>query len=68
MNVLVSGGANGLGAAVVEAVKKAGGRPYVLDRVPVDGVPHAVVDLADTRAAEKAALELAILSGAWTAW
>ncbi len=63
MNVLVTGGASGLGAAVVEAVQKAGGRSYVLDRVPVDGVPHVVVDLADTRAAEKAALELAILSG-----
>jgi NAD(P)-dependent dehydrogenase (short-subunit alcohol dehydrogenase family) len=62
-NVLVTGGANGLGAAVVAAVREAGGRPYVLDRVPVDGVPHVVVDLADTRAAEKAALELAILSG-----
>ena len=40
MNVLVTGGASGLGAAVVEAVHKAGGSPYVLDRVPVDGVPH----------------------------
>src|SRR5437660_9507143 len=63
MNVLVTGGASGLGAAVVEAVRKAGGKPYVLDRVPVDGVPHVVVDLADTRAAERAATELAMQAG-----
>jgi len=63
VNVLVTGGANGLGAAVVTAVREAGGRPYVLDREPVDGVPHVVVDLADTRAAEKATEELAIRSG-----
>ena len=52
--VLVTGGASGLGAAVVAAVREAGGRPLVLDRVPVEGVPHEVVDLADTRAAEAA--------------
>jgi NAD(P)-dependent dehydrogenase (short-subunit alcohol dehydrogenase family) len=63
MNVLVTGGASGLGAAVVAAVHEAGGKPYVLDRVPVDGVPHVVVDLADTRAAERAASELASQSG-----
>jgi NAD(P)-dependent dehydrogenase (short-subunit alcohol dehydrogenase family) len=63
MNVMVTGGANGLGAAVVAAVREAGGKPYVLDRVPVDGVPHVVVDLADTRAAEQAAQELATMAG-----
>lgn len=52
--VLVTGAASGLGAAVVHAVTAAGGRALALDRVPVPGVPHEVVDLADTRAAEQA--------------
>lgn len=51
--VVVTGGASGLGAAVVEAVAKEGGRPVVLDRVPVEG-EHRVVDLVDGRAAEAA--------------
>ncbi|HEX6075768.1 MAG TPA: SDR family oxidoreductase [Micromonosporaceae bacterium] len=51
--VLVTGGASGLGAAVAEAVAKEGGRPVVLDRVPVEG-EHRVVDLADGRATEAA--------------
>jgi len=63
VNVLVTGGASGLGAAVVAAVQKAGGKPYILDRVPVDGVPHVVVDLADTRAAERATAEIAAQAG-----
>jgi NAD(P)-dependent dehydrogenase (short-subunit alcohol dehydrogenase family) len=50
--VLVTGGASGLGAAVVDAVAERGGTPVVLDRVPVDDVDHEIVDLADTRAAE----------------
>jgi NAD(P)-dependent dehydrogenase (short-subunit alcohol dehydrogenase family) len=54
VNVLVTGGASGLGAAIVEAVAADGGKPYVLDRVPVAGIPHVLVDLADTRAAELA--------------
>lgn len=56
--VLVTGAASGLGAAVVAAVREAGGRPLALDRVAVDGVPHEVVDLADTRAAEDAVRRL----------
>ena len=57
--VLVTGGASGLGAAVVRAVAEAGGRPIVLDRVRADldlgqEVEQEVVDLADTRAAEAA--------------
>jgi NAD(P)-dependent dehydrogenase (short-subunit alcohol dehydrogenase family) len=53
--VVVTGGASGLGAAVVAAVSEAGGRPYVLDRVrPADGVAHEVVDLADTPIAQEA--------------
>jgi NAD(P)-dependent dehydrogenase (short-subunit alcohol dehydrogenase family) len=63
VNVLVTGGASGLGAAVVGAVQEAGGKPYVLDRVPVEGVPHVIVDLADTRAAERATVELATQAG-----
>lgn len=59
-NVLISGGASGLGARVVEAVSKAGGRPCVLDRAnPAAGVPFVRVDLADPRAAERATRALA---------
>ncbi|AGZ41594.1 SDR family oxidoreductase [Actinoplanes friuliensis] len=55
MNVLVTGGSSGLGAAVVDAVAKAGGTPYVIDRqAPADGVDWVECDLADTRAAEAA--------------
>jgi len=58
-NVLVTGGAGGLGAAVVGAVISAGGKPYVLDiRPPADGITSVTVDLADTAAAEQAAREL----------
>jgi len=53
--VIVTGGSSGLGAAVVAAVSKAGGRPFVIDRQPpADGVPWIECDLADTRAAEAA--------------
>ncbi|HLV57975.1 MAG TPA: SDR family oxidoreductase [Natronosporangium sp.] len=59
-NVIVSGGARGLGASVVTAVTKAGGRAGVLDRLPpAADVPHVRVDLADPRAAELATRELA---------
>jgi NAD(P)-dependent dehydrogenase (short-subunit alcohol dehydrogenase family) len=62
--VLVTGGSSGLGAAVVEAVAKSGGRPYVLDRQPpADGVAWLSCDLADTRAAEAATRELADQAG-----
>ncbi|WDZ88083.1 SDR family oxidoreductase [Micromonospora cathayae] len=62
--VLVTGGASGLGAAVVTAVARAGARPVVLDRQPPgDGVPWIECDLADTRAAEAATRELAERSG-----
>jgi NAD(P)-dependent dehydrogenase (short-subunit alcohol dehydrogenase family) len=62
--VLVTGGSSGLGAAVVEAVAKSGGRPYVLDRQPpADGVPWLACDLADTRAAEAATRDLAEQAG-----
>jgi NAD(P)-dependent dehydrogenase (short-subunit alcohol dehydrogenase family) len=53
--ILVTGGASGLGAAVVDAAVKAGWRPFVIDRQPpAEGVPWAECDLADTRAAEDA--------------
>ncbi|MEV4546315.1 SDR family NAD(P)-dependent oxidoreductase, partial [Micromonospora echinaurantiaca] len=62
--ILVTGGSSGLGAAVVTAVTKAGGRPYVLDRQPpADGVPWVECDLSDTRAAEAATRQLAERSG-----
>jgi NAD(P)-dependent dehydrogenase (short-subunit alcohol dehydrogenase family) len=53
--VLVSGGSSGLGAAIVDAVVKAGGQPVVIDRQqPAAGVPWVKCDLADTAAAEQA--------------
>ncbi|MER7168034.1 SDR family oxidoreductase [Micromonospora sp. NPDC000207] len=62
--VLVTGGSSGLGAAVVTAVARAGGRPLVLDRQPPgDGVPWVECDLADTRAAEEGTRELAEQAG-----
>ncbi|MDQ3477420.1 MAG: SDR family oxidoreductase [Actinomycetota bacterium] len=63
--VLVTGGASGLGAAVVAAVTEAGGRAVVLDRVAPDSdgthapAEHVIVDLLDRRAAERAVRELA---------
>jgi NAD(P)-dependent dehydrogenase (short-subunit alcohol dehydrogenase family) len=62
--VLVTGGSSGLGAAVVTAVAKSGGRPYVLDRQPpADGIAWLACDLADTRAAEEATRQLAEQAG-----
>lgn len=58
--VLVTGGSSGLGAATVQAVAAAGGRPAVLDRVPPPepiaalSAATELVDLADPRAAEAA--------------
>jgi NAD(P)-dependent dehydrogenase (short-subunit alcohol dehydrogenase family) len=58
-NVLVTGGASGLGAAVVEAVRQAGGRPVLIDRVPVEtDDEQETVDLSDARAAEDAVRRL----------
>ncbi len=57
--VLVTGGSSGLGAAVVRAVRSAGGAPVVLDRnAPSEPVDHALVDLVDTRAAEVAVRQI----------
>lgn len=53
--VLITGGASGLGAATVDAVRDAGGRPLVIDRVPPPAdVAHVVADLADSAATEAA--------------
>ncbi|MGO4784555.1 SDR family oxidoreductase [Cryobacterium sp. W22_MBD10_FK3] len=59
--VLVTGGASGLGAAVVAAVRSAGGQPVVLDRdqVPGDGVLSYAVDVSDRTAVAAAVLEAA---------
>lgn len=63
--VLVTGAASGLGRAVAGAVAAAGGRPLLLDRVPVDpgdGL-SVVTDLADRRASEHAVRELVARAG-----
>ena len=58
--VLVTGGSSGLGAAIVEAIRAAGGTPVVRDRMaPAGAVEHAVVDLADGTAAAAAVDEAA---------
>ncbi len=58
--VLVTGGASGLGAAVVAAVARHGGIPIALDlRAPAD----VLVDLADGRAAERAVRQAAEAAG-----
>ncbi|MFW6188370.1 MAG: SDR family oxidoreductase [Actinomycetota bacterium] len=50
--VLITGGASGLGAALVEAVRGSGGTPIVLDRdiSSLEGVTAYEVDVADTAA------------------
>lgn len=62
--VIVTGGSSGLGAAVADAVGKAGGIPVVLDRAEPDrDIAFERVDLADTRAAEDAVRRVAEASG-----
>jgi NAD(P)-dependent dehydrogenase (short-subunit alcohol dehydrogenase family) len=63
-NVLITGGASGLGAATARAVHAAGGTPLVLDRAEPDGAfEHVLVDLADSAATEHAVTELAERAG-----
>ncbi|MBB5782736.1 SDR family oxidoreductase [Nonomuraea jabiensis] len=62
-DILITGGASGLGHAVAEAVAKAGGRPLVVDLRAADGFDHAVADLADRSQAERAVRELAERAG-----
>ncbi|HEY0495691.1 MAG TPA: SDR family oxidoreductase [Kutzneria sp.] len=62
--IAVTGGASGLGAAVVRAVRKAGGRAVVLDMAePAECDDFVSVDLSDTRAAERAVREIAERGG-----
>jgi NAD(P)-dependent dehydrogenase (short-subunit alcohol dehydrogenase family) len=67
--VLVTGAASGLGRAVARAVAAAGGRPLLLDRVPVAPEPaladalSTVTDLSDRRGSEAAVGELVAAAG-----
>ncbi|WP_434443383.1 SDR family oxidoreductase [Lentzea sp. E54] len=65
-NVLVTGGAAGLGAAVADAVREAGGTPLVLDKSAPDRADFELVDLADGRAAEAAVRTLAERHGGFS--
>ncbi|MEA2293520.1 MAG: hypothetical protein QOE86_1159, partial [Solirubrobacteraceae bacterium] len=59
-NVIVTGGASGLGAAVAGAIAEAGGTPVVLDRQAAgNGSLQRIVDLSDTAAAETAVAAVA---------
>jgi NAD(P)-dependent dehydrogenase (short-subunit alcohol dehydrogenase family) len=63
-SILVTGGASGLGAATVSAVRSAGGQPLVLDlAAPADDVPYEQVDLADSAAAEAAVQSIVRANG-----
>jgi NAD(P)-dependent dehydrogenase (short-subunit alcohol dehydrogenase family) len=67
-NVIVTGGASGLGAAVARCIDDAGGTPIVLDRAePCPGIEHEIVDLADGRAAEAAVERVVARRGSLTA-
>ena len=63
--VLVTGGASGLGAAVVQAVLQAGGTPVVLDRDlrEVSAVKAIEVDVADRNAVTAAVQQAAEMMG-----
>lgn len=70
--VLVTGGASGLGSAVIDALQQAGISTVALDlKAPVQDIDHELADLADTTAAEDAVRRLAErgngLSGVFTA-
>ncbi|MEN3317278.1 MAG: hypothetical protein V7643_679 [Mycobacterium sp.] len=59
-NVIITGGASGLGAATVESVTRHGGTPLVIDRKePPADVAFAQADLADTEAVDAAVRALA---------
>ncbi|HEY7224192.1 MAG TPA: SDR family oxidoreductase [Micromonosporaceae bacterium] len=61
---LVTGGASGLGRAIVDRLLTAGEHPAVLDlKPPSQDVPYQAVDLADARAAEAAVRVLAEQTG-----
>ncbi|MCV7421271.1 SDR family oxidoreductase [Mycobacterium yunnanensis] len=62
-NVIITGGASGLGAATAEAVRRHGGTPLIIDKQPPTGpnanAAHAFADLADTDAVQAAVTSLA---------
>jgi NAD(P)-dependent dehydrogenase (short-subunit alcohol dehydrogenase family) len=59
-NIIITGGASGLGAATVEAVVRHGGTPLVIDiNTPSGDVAFAHADLADTEAVDAAVRSLA---------
>ncbi|CAM04754.1 NADP-dependent 3-hydroxy acid dehydrogenase YdfG [Saccharopolyspora erythraea NRRL 2338] len=63
-NVLITGGASGLGAATARAVAEEGGSPLVLDiAAPEIDAPHVRADLADREATEEAVHELVRKAG-----
>lgn len=63
-NVLITGGASGLGRAVAQAVAAADGTPYIIDVNPgEDGFDQETVDLADSRASEEAVRKLVERAG-----
>ena len=63
--IVVTGGASGLGAAVVEEVAARGGKPVVLDiNEPRDGHARELVDLSRAREAERAVERVAEREGA----
>ncbi|MEV4099567.1 SDR family oxidoreductase [Nonomuraea sp. NPDC049649] len=64
MNVLITGGAAGLGLATAEAVEKEGWQPLVVDvRGPDQRFEHVTADVADREQAERAVRELAGRAG-----
>jgi NAD(P)-dependent dehydrogenase (short-subunit alcohol dehydrogenase family) len=61
-NIIITGGASGLGAATVESVRRHGGTPLVIDRKePAAEVAFANADLADTGTVDAAVRTLADL-------
>lgn len=54
-NILVTGAASGLGAAVMQAVAQAGGQPWGLDRVASSDMwPYELADVSDREATQVA--------------
>ncbi|MCM6772120.1 SDR family oxidoreductase [Nocardia sp. CDC159] len=53
-NIVITGGASGLGAAVARAVEKAGGTPLVIDRQDPGEFPWEQADIADPDEATRA--------------
>jgi NAD(P)-dependent dehydrogenase (short-subunit alcohol dehydrogenase family) len=63
-NILITGGAAGLGKATATAVAKAGGRPLAIDLSRAEnGADHVVADVGDREQAERAVRELADRAG-----